>query len=385
MNFDFSEEQSALRDHIRRSLQKACPLTEVRRVFDDGADCSEKAWQAVIELGLPATMIGEAYGGLGLGALEMCIVAEEIGRVLAPIPFSSSLYFAAEAISTFGTEAQKSYHLPGLASGEVVGTYAIDEPGYYSSGRAPGAYMKDGLLHGSKAPVPDGLMADIAIVLARRSPDAAADDTVLVIVPLGQPAVQRVAVEMLDRSRPHAQVDFDGADADILGDGANGGQIWEAVKDRAAVLLAFEQLGGADAALEMACDYALQRKAFGRPIGSFQAIKHKVANIYIKNSLGRANAYFSAWALANNSPDLPRAAAASLLSCSDAFVFAAKENNQVHGGMSYCWETDCHFFYKRAQLLKSTLGSSLQWKEKLVSELERSENPGPESMLGRFQ
>ena len=385
MNFDFSEEQSALRDHIRRSLQKACPLTEVRRVFDDGAPCSEPAWQAIIELGLPATMIDEAYGGLGLGALEMCIVAEEIGRVLAPVPFSSSLYFAAEAISAFGTEAQKARYLPGLAAGKSVGTYAVDEPGYYSFGNAPGTYIEDGLLHGSKAPVPDGLMADIAIVLARRTFDAAPDDTVLAIVSLDQPDIDRVPVEMLDRSRPHAQIDFKGANVEILGDGANGDQIWKAVKDRAAVLLAFEQLGGADAALEMACDYALQRKAFGRIIGSFQAIKHKLANIYIRNSLARANAYFSAWALANNSSDLPRAAAASLLSCSDAFVFAATENNQVHGGMSYCWETDCHFFYKRSQMLKSAIGGSLHWKEKLVCELERSNNPDPESMLGNLQ
>lgn len=384
MNFDFSDEQLTMRDQIRRSLKKACPLSEVRRVFDGGLPYCDTAWKTIINLGLPAIMIDEQYGGLGLSALELCIAAEEIGRALAPVPFSSSIYFTADALSQFGSHAQKAEYLPALASGNLIGTYAISESSDTMDCLSPETYVEDGIIFGSKSPVPDGLSADVALVLARRSREAAADDTVLALVRLNQSGIERAPLELLEQSRPHAEISFSGAEADILKPESNGTELWESLVNRAAIPLSFEQLGGADAALDMAREYALQRKAFGRQIGSFQAIKHKLANMYIKSSVARANAYFGAWALTHNTPDLARAAAASLLSCSEAFAFAARENNQIHGGMSYCWETDCHFYYKRSQLLKSAIGSSLYWKEKLVHELERSNDPSPEAMLGRL-
>ena len=145
----------------------------------------------------------------------------------------------------------------------------------------------------------------------------------------------------------------------------------ESILSRAAVLLAFEQVGGADKALEMAKSYALERYAFGRPIGSYQAIKHKLADMYVKNELARSNAYYGAWALNADAAELPLAAAAARVAACDAFWFAAKENLQTHGGMGYTWDVDCHLYYRRAQQLGLVAGGAKAWKERLVSQLER--------------
>jgi acyl-CoA dehydrogenase len=147
------------------------------------------------------------------------------------------------------------------------------------------------------------------------------------------------------------------------------------VQERAAVLFAFEQVGGAQRSLEMARDYALERYAFGRPIGSFQAIKHKLADVYVATELARSNAYYGAWALARNAPELPLAAAAARVSANEAFFLAAKENIQVHGGMGYTWEFDCHLYYRRAKLLSLAVGSSRLWKDRLITQLETANAP----------
>ena len=183
--------------------------------------------------------------------------------------------------------------------------------------------------------------------------------------------VERETLKTLDPTRSVAKLTFSGAPAERLGEAGEGLSVAEAVLNRAAVLLAFEQVGGADRALEMAKSYALERYAFGRPIGSYQAIKHKLADIYIKNELARSNAYYGAWALNDGAAELPVAAAAARVSASDAFWFAAKENIQTHGGMGFTWDVDCHLFYRRAQQLGLVAGGAKAWKERLVSQLER--------------
>ena len=231
---------------------------------------------------------------------------------------------------------------------------------------------RSGKLTGTKIPVTDGDVADLALVLAKEGGRGG-----LYLVDLKGPGVARETLKTLDPTRGVARITFTGAAAERLGDAAalpgenDGFLLAEQVMDRAAVLLAFEQLGGAERSLEMAKAYALERFAFGRVIGSYQAIKHKLADVYVKNELARSNAYYGAWALNVNAPELPLAASAARVASSEAFWFAAKENVQTHGGMGYTWEVDCHLYYRRSRQLALVAGAPKVWKERLVTQLER--------------
>jgi acyl-CoA dehydrogenase len=210
--------------------------------------------------------------------------------------------------------------------------------------------------------VPDGTIADLGIVAACRG-----SETGLVLVDLSSPGVTRVPIEALDPTSPQARLMFQNAPASPM---ASGWQVVQTVLDRAAVLIAFAQVGGASAYLDMATAYAKERYAFGRPIGSFQAIKHRLADVFVATELARSNAYFGAWALETDAADLPLAAATARVSASEAAFFAAKENIQVHGGIGFTWEMDCHLFYRRAKHLGLALGSVRHWKGRVVTELE---------------
>jgi alkylation response protein AidB-like acyl-CoA dehydrogenase len=221
-------------------------------------------------------------------------------------------------------------------------------------------------LTGAKVPVADGDVADFAIVLAAEGAGRAG----LFLVDLKGPGVTRASVATVDPTRSHARLSLDAAPAEPLGAPGQGWPLTERLLDRAAVLVAFEQLGGAQAALEMAREYALGRFAFGRQIASFQAIKHKLADMYVGVELARSNAYYGAWALTKDAPELPVAAAAARVAASEAYYQAAKENIQIHGGMGFTWEFDCHLHYRRAKLTGLMLGSARRWKDLLVSRLE---------------
>jgi alkylation response protein AidB-like acyl-CoA dehydrogenase len=367
MDFDFSDDQKFLKSEARKFLEARCPVSVVRGVLDDpNRSYDADLWRAIAGQGWLGAAIPEDFGGLGLGGVELCAIAEEMGRALAPVPFASTVYFVSEALLLAGSEAQKNQWLPKIAAGEVIGCFATSErPGPLGESQAQ-ARVEFGRLSGSKAPVTDGDIADLAVVLAR---DGAGPG--LFLVALGEGAVRRETLTTLDPTRGAARLVFDGAPAERLGEPGEGIALAQAVMDRAAVLLAFEQVGGADRALEMAKAYALERYAFGRPIGSYQAIKHKLADVYIKNELARSNAYFGAWALATGAAELPVAAAAARVAASEAFWFAAKESLQTHGGMGYTWAVDCHLFYRRAQQLGLVAGGTKAWKERLVSQLER--------------
>ena len=193
----------------------------------------------------------------------------------------------------------------------------------------------------------------------------------LYLVDLNGPGVTREQLSTLDPTRDAARLTFKDAPAERLGPAGEGFALIEQILDRAAVLIGFEQLGGADKCLEMAKAYALERYAFGRAIASYQAIKHKLADIYVKNELARSNGYYGAWALNTGAAELPLAASAARLSASEAFWFAAKENIQTHGGIGFTWEMDCHLYYKRSRQLGLVAGAPRVWKERLVSQLER--------------
>jgi hypothetical protein len=352
MNFDFSDDLKELREQARRFLRERCPPTAVRKILEGTEPYDKALWQDIARMGWPGAAIPEEYGGAGLGHLGLCVLAEELGTVLAPVPFSSSIYLAAEAIAAGGSGPQKSAWLPKLAKGEAIGTLALAEGPAKADVRKLRTTFRNGVLNGEKLPVPDGEAADVAIVAAQgeRGP-------VLAVADLKGTGVTRRRVDTIDPSRPHAVLTFQNAPAEPLGSAGSGETLLHQVQDRAAVLFAFEQVGGAQRSLDMARDYALERYAFGRPIGSFQAIKHKLADVYVATELARSNAYYGAWALASNAPELPLAAATARVSASEAFFLAAKENIQVHGGMGYTWEVDVHLYLKRAWVLDTRFGS----------------------------
>ena len=369
MNFDFSDAQKALKQQTRNFLRAACDTTVPRRVLEDADEpFARDLWRQISANESPGIAIPEEYGGIGFGYLELCVVAEELGRAVAPVPFSSSVYLATEAVLLGGSEDQKQRLLPTLAAGESIGTFALSEgPGQATESNLQ-ATLRDGRLSGTKMPVPDGDIADFCVVVAKDG-----GGTSLAIVDLAGDGVSRESVETLDPSRSHARITFDNAQAELLGDTGQGWALKDNVFNRAAVLFAMEQLGGADACLEMAIGYAKGRFAFGRPIGSFQAIKHKLADMYIKNEIARANCYYGAWALSTDAPELPVAAATARVAAIQAFHFASKENIQTHGGIGFTWESDCHLYYRRAKLLALSIGSERVWKDRLISGLEQQE------------
>ena len=366
MNFDFSDDQKMLKEQVKRFLEDKSSLDKVRKILESDADYDEALWKGLCELGVAGAAIPEEYGGLGLGALELCVVAEELGRAVAPVPFSSSIYLAAEAIRLFGNEDQKNTWLPKLASGELIGTLAAAEGVQAPSPKNLKVTFKNGKLSGEKLPVADGNIAGVAVVLCNADGHAA-----LALVDLSAAEVECAPVTTIDPTRGHARIDFKNAPAELLGDPAEGWANYRRVEAGAAVLFAFEQVGGAEASMNMAKDYALDRYAFGRQIGSYQAIKHKIADMYVKLELARSNCYYGAMVLSDEAHDLELAAATARVAATEAYRFASQENIQVHGGIGFTWEANPQFHYRRSKLLALVLGSAARWKERLVAELER--------------
>ncbi|MCC8432767.1 acyl-CoA dehydrogenase family protein [Reyranella aquatilis] len=370
MNFDFSDDQKLLKEQVRKFLADKCPTKVVRRVLDGTETHAEDVWKGLVDLGVPALGIPETYGGMGLSPLEVCVVAEEIGRAAAPVPFDSSVVLATEALKLAGSDAQKKKWLPELASGKAIGTVAIAEGAQPPKPRNTRTTFGGGRLNGKKLPVTDGEAATFAIVLANTG-GSGERAVSLVIVDLTQKAVAKKRIETIDPARKHAELAFDDAAAELLGAEGEGWSLLERLYDAAAVYFAFAQVGGAESAMWMARDYALQRNAFGRAIGSYQAIKHKLADCYVKLELARSNAYYGAMMLTEGGADLPLAAAAARIAATDAYDFAAKENIQTHGGIGFTWEADTQFHYRRSRLLALSLGGPMAWKDKLVTRLEQ--------------
>jgi acyl-CoA dehydrogenase len=363
MNFEFSDELLQLRDQARRFLADRCPPSVPRRILDTPEPYAADLWRAIAEMGWAGAAIPEEYGGVGLGRLAVCVLAEELGRAVAPTPFSSSVYLATEAIMLFGSEQQKQTWLPKLATGEIIGTLAMAERPGPSVPSKLHASVSAGRLSGTKLAVPDGDIADLAIVAVNGG-----GGPWLHLVGLTAAGVGRETVTTFDPTRSHARIEFSSAPSEPL-PGSTGPETIRTLLDYAAVPMAFEQVGVAQSALDMANAYAKERYAFGRPIGSFQGIKHKLADMYIQVELARSNAYYGAWAVHTSAAELPIAASVARIAACDAGWFVTKENIQTHGGMGFTWQMDCHLYYRRAKLLGLALGGAREWKRRLVSEL----------------
>ena len=297
MNFEFDDDHRELQRAARTLLEDRCSLREVRAVFEGPEPYDEGLWAAGAEMGWMGLAVPGEHGGLGLGYLELALLAEELGRALAPIPLSTSVYLGTEALLLAGTPDQQARYLPRLAAGELVATLAVQERRDRVGGAGLEARFADGRLHGVKAPVPDGDVAGLAVVVANGG-------TSLALVELDGDGVRREPLPSLDPSRSLARLHFDAAAAEPLGPEGEGQALLDRLYDRAAVLFAFEQVGGAQRCLDLAVAYAKERYTFGRPIGSYQAVKHKLADVFVAVELARSNAYYGAWALSTGSDEL---------------------------------------------------------------------------------
>lgn len=381
MNFDFSDEQNLLRAELRRYLARESPVKVARQLLEGGGTHSAPVWQGLVELGATSLMLPEDCGGSGLGALELCVVAEEVGRQLAPVPLASTLYLAGQVLLLGASAGQRRRWLAPVAGG-CIGAFAAPLDGVIEGVRLP--RYENGVLRGTVELVADGAAAQWAVVLA-----AGADGQPVWVASDLSTGLVRRPLATLDPSKPFAAWTFEGTPSEALDSVAVAARLLERVRDRAAVLLAFEQLGAADAALEMAVAYAQERRAFGRTIGSYQGIKHKLADLYNGNQLARVHCYYGAWALAadvaqpDGAPELAAAAAGARVMASQAATQAAHEGLHVHGGMGYTWDMDCHLYMRRARQQAVLLGHEHAWREQLVAALEQRPVDAPAAGAAR--
>ncbi len=364
MDFDFSADAKELRLAARRFLDERAGPAVARRAMNGDAPYDAALWLEVIGLGWTAARVPEAHGGVGMTAEAACVLAEEAGRSLAPVPLTSVLA-ATEALLLAGSAAQQARWLPGIADGSVIAVTGWAESGNAAPLQAmsnSAARVTGGLLTGVKFPVADLLGAQLAIVAAQ-GPDGAQ----LYLVDLEKPGVMVEPVTTLDLVRRHGRLTAVGAPAEPLGTPGDA-QDW---LDRAALLAAWEAIGTASAAMEMTVAYARQRVAFGQAIGRYQGVKHKCADMYIKLELARAHALHGAASMVNDAPELRQAASAARVASLDALSFTAEEAVQLHGGIGFTWESDCQFYYRRNRALVAALGSRGFWADRLVRSLEQ--------------
>ena len=374
MNFAFSDEQEELRQTVRRFLEGKSPSAEVRRLMESSDGYDPAVWKQMgQELGLQGLHIPEEFGGQGYTFVELAIVLEEMGRVLLCAPYFASVVLAANAILNAGTDAQKSALLPGIATGETIAALAFTEPngkwdsaGITMEARADGdAYVLDG----EKMFVIDGHTANLIVVVARLAGTSGTDGIAFFTVDGDAAGLTRTALATMDQTRKQARLEFSGVKATSLGEPGAGWPALSKTLDQAAVGLANEMIGGAQFVLDMSVEYAKVRVQFGRPIGSFQAIKHKCADMLLEVESGKSAAYYAAWAAAEDNEELPVVAALAKAYISDAYFHCAAENIQIHGGIGFTWEHDAHLYFKRAKSSEIFLGDATYHRELLAQRI----------------
>jgi alkylation response protein AidB-like acyl-CoA dehydrogenase len=369
MHFAFTEEQEELRRGARRFLAAASSPARVRAAMQTAEGYEADVWRRVAgELGWPALIVPEEYGGCGATYVELVAVMEEMGRALVCSPFFASVCLGANAILAAGSDAQKRALLPAIASGERTATLAVSEPGR-DDGAIATIARPDGasfVLTGEKRFVVDGHTAGLLVVAARLPGTAGDRGVALFAVPADATGIERRLLATMDMTRKQAAItlrDVRVPASALLGDAGAGGAALQKTLDLARVALAAEQVGGAQRCLEMAVDYAKVRMQFGRPIGSFQAIKHKCADMMVAVEAARSASYYAGWVAAHEPSELRAAAAMAKATCSDAFFQCAAENIQVHGGIGCTWEHDAHLYFKRAKSSESLLGDPAYHRE----------------------
>jgi alkylation response protein AidB-like acyl-CoA dehydrogenase len=372
MNLGISTEQRELRESVRRFLTERAPLTKVRELMETADGTDPDVWrQASAQLGLPGIAIPEEYGGAGFSFAEQAIVLEELGAALFTGPYLASAVLAATALLASDDEEAKKDLLPGIAAGETVATLAFTEDGGSwdpaSIRLAAAKTTKNGWrLDGHKSFVLDGHAADLILVLAATETGGQLS---LFAVTSTADGLTRQALPTLDQTRKLARLAFHDTPARLVGEPGAARAVLDHVLDVAAVALAAEQLGGAQRALDMAVAYAKVRQQFGRPIGSFQAIKHRCADLLLEVESLRSAVGYAAAAVAAGSAELPVLAPLLKAYASDVYSHVAGENIQIHGGIGFTWEHDAHLYLKRAKASELFLGDASYHRERLATRI----------------
>ncbi len=371
MSLALTDEQEELRRTVRRFLDEKSPSTEVRRLMETEEGYDEAVWkQMAQELALQGIHIPEEYGGQGFSFVELGIVLGEMGGALLCAPFFSTVALAANAILVAGTDEQKAALLPGIASGEAVATLALAEPAgrWDPEGIALEASSSgDGYrLTGTKSYVTDGITASLIVVAARTPGTTGSEGIGLFVVDGDADGLTRKSLPVLDATRKQAELTFADVAATPLGKPGDGWPALSKVLDQAAVCLSAEMVGGAQRCLDTAVAYAKDRVQFGRPIGMFQAIKHKCADMLVKVESGRAAVAYALVAAAEEDEELSVVAPLAKAFCSDAYFNVASENIQVHGGIGFTWEHDAHLYFRRAKSSELLLGDATYHRDLLA-------------------
>lgn len=377
MNFAFTEEQEELKKGARQFLENYSASEAVRTLMETDTGYDPQVWSRIgTELGWPSLHIPEEYGGSGFSYVELIAVMEEMGRALLCAPFFSTVCLAANALLVGATEEQKLEHLPGIAAGETIATVAYTEPsGKWDASGIAATATADGdevVIDGTKSFVIDGATASLLIVAARE-PGSEGDAGVdLFVVPADTAGVERRALNTMDMTRKQAEIKLDGVRvpaANRLGAAGSGWETLSKTLDLACVALAAEQVGGAQMCLDMSVDYAKVRVQFGRPIGSFQAIKHKCADMLLEVESAKSAAYYAGWCASELNDELPSVASLAKAYCSEAYFHAAAENIQIHGGIGFTWEHPAHLYFKRAKSSELLFGDPTYHRELLAQRI----------------
>ena len=369
MNFGFSEEQDELRKMVRRFLEEKSPETEVRRLMATAEGYDPAVWsQMANELALQGLGIAEEFGGQGFGPVELYVVFEEMGAALLCSPYFSTVALAANALNFVGTDADKKAYLPGIASGETIATLAItDDRGAWDVagiGITASGSGSDFTLSGVANYVTDGSTAGLILVPANTSKGLS-----LFAVEGSASGLTKTALPTMDQTRKQSRLEFNNTPAKLVGAEGGASAGLATTLQVAAAMLAAEQVGGAQRVLDNAVDYAKNRVQFGRPIGSFQAIKHKCANMLLEVESAKSAAYYAAYCAQELNDDLPVAASLAKSYCSDAYFHCAAENIQIHGGIGFTWEHHAHLYFKRAKSSELFLGDPAYHRELLADKL----------------
>lgn len=360
MSILYDEGQQQIADEAAKLLAARYSGERLKALLETKGAYDEDFWSAAREQGWTAIAVPEEYGGLGLGLVEAGLIAEACGAVACGAPFLGTSFGAVQAILRHGDEATKAEWLPKLAAGDAIGTVAFAEGSDYLPA-TPALRCANGRLTGTKPAVPGAAVADVAVVLA-----AGDHGPVLALVALDGAGVARETLATFDNSRCAADVTFDGAEATVL-DAADAIAAARDVLRLQAVVTAHEQVGGAQKMMVTARDYALERRAFGQPIGGFQSVKHRIAEDFVLVELARANAIHAA-ASADDAA-FGRYAAAARLSATEAYETVSRDSVQVHGGIGVTWEADLHLHQRRARTLALEQGPMMFWEDELIDEL----------------
>jgi alkylation response protein AidB-like acyl-CoA dehydrogenase len=366
VKFSFSSEQEEFRSNLRRLLADRSPTKEVRRLMETDHGFERDSWRSINEaLGLTATRIPEAYGGYGLGFGDQCIVLEEMGRALLCAPYFATAVLAAGAVMNTGTESEKQALLPGIAAGETTATFAwVEDNGRWDAeGTALTATPESGeiVLNGHKSYVVDGHTADLIVVLAR-----APQGLSLFTVDSNAAGLTRRVVKSMDPTRKFARLEFNRVAARSLGTAGGAARPFVRTMVEATACLANEMVGGADRLREDALAYAMMRMQFGKPIASFQSIKHKQADMLLEVELAKSAAYYAAASLDDGDDDAVANAHLAKACAGDAYMQTAIHAVQIHGGIGFTWDNDTHLWFKRAKSSEVLLGDANYHRELML-------------------